>query len=143
MSAYYGGDTDLGCSSVETFSPVYEDRVNLSADSAEALKAIAPVDPLTGWACNCLTTLISGSPEIRTLCANIMQHVPHGSSPAALSDQELLDLLPSRYAQSFAEADDLRAYLDEYMKINDIDPSAVNVAAAPDPAAPDPAASTD
>lgn len=116
MSAFYGGDGVLGAQVVKDFCPTLEHDINLVKESEDALHAIAPIDPLTGWPTNCLTTLISGSPELQQLCASILQRVPQGSSPSSLTDDELLNMLPSRYAQSFNDCDLLRTYLEEYSK---------------------------
>ena len=93
---------------VDTKQPV------LNSEIQEIIDIVAPVNPITGTRENDVSMLLSqniSSIEKQAILSR-MQQVPP-SQRHNLSDEDLLDMLPSRYNSTLVDADAVRQYFEE------------------------------
>ena len=86
----------------------------LNSEIQEIIDIVAPVNPLTGTRENDVSMLLSqniSSIEKQAILAR-MQQVPP-SQRHDLSDEDLLDMLPSRYNSTLVDVDAVRQYFEE------------------------------
>ena len=86
----------------------------LNSEIQEIIDIVAPVNPLTGTRENDVSMLLSqniSSIEKQAILAR-MQQVPP-SQRHDLSDEDLLDMLPSRYNTTLVDVDAVRHYFEE------------------------------
>nr|DAK99396.1 MAG TPA: hypothetical protein [Microviridae sp.] len=86
----------------------------LNSEIQEIIDIVAPVNPLTGTRENDVSMLLSqniSSIEKQAILAR-MQQVPP-SQRHDLSDEDLLDMLPSRYNSTLVDVDAVRHYFEE------------------------------
>lgn len=93
---------------VDTMQPV------LNSEIQEIIDIVAPVNPITGIRENDVSMLLSqgiSSIEKQAILSRMQQIPP--SQRHDLSDDELLDMLPSRYNSTLVDADAVRQYFEE------------------------------
>lgn len=93
---------------VDTKQPV------LNSEIQEIIDVVAPVNPITGTRENDVSMLLSqniSSIEKQAILSR-MQQVPP-SQRHNLSDDDLLDMLPSRYNSTLVDADAVRQYFEQ------------------------------
>ena len=86
----------------------------LNSEIQEIIDIVAPVNPITGTRENDVSMLLSqniSSIEKQAILSR-MQQVPP-SQRHNLSDEDLLDMLPSRYNSTLVDADAVRQYFEE------------------------------
>lgn len=86
----------------------------LNSEIQEIIDIVAPVNPITGTRENDVSMLLSqgiSSIEKQAILAR-MQQIPF-SQRHDLSDEELLDMLPSRYNSTLVDADAVRQYFED------------------------------
>ena len=86
----------------------------LNSEIQEIIDVVAPVNPLTGTRENDVSMLLSqniSSIEKQAILAR-MQQVPP-SQRHDLSDEDLLDMLPSRYNSTLVDVDAVRQYFED------------------------------
>nr|DAS32955.1 MAG TPA: hypothetical protein [Microviridae sp.] len=86
----------------------------LNSEVQEIIDIVAPVNPITGTRENDVSMLLSqgiSSIEKKAILAR-MQQVPP-SQRHDLSDEDLLDMLPSRYNSTLVDADAVRQYFED------------------------------
>nr|DAN42874.1 MAG TPA: hypothetical protein [Microviridae sp.] len=93
---------------VDTKQPI------LNSEIQEIIDIVAPVNPITGTRENDVSMLLSqniSSIEKQAILSR-MQQVPPAQRHN-LSDDDLLDMLPSRYNSTLVDADAVRQYFEE------------------------------
>ena len=86
----------------------------LNSEIQEIIDIVAPVNPITGTRENDVSMLLSqgiSSIEKQSILAR-MQQIP-SSQRHDLSDEDLLDMLPSRYNSTLVDADAVRQYFED------------------------------
>ncbi len=85
---------------------------------------IMPVNPVTGWRDNSISRLMSSRtpPAERQLILTSLAQLKGYDSPAGLTDDDLLTILPSRYANDPVEIERFREIVDELRNISDEKP---------------------
>ncbi len=86
----------------------------LNSEIQEIIDVVAPVNPLTGTRENDVSMLLSqniSSIEKQAILSR-MQQVPP-SQRHDLSDEDLLDMLPSRYNSTLVDVDAVRQYFED------------------------------
>lgn len=86
----------------------------LNSEIQEIIDVVAPVNPLTGTRENDVSMLLSqniSSIEKQAILARMQQIPP--SERHNLSDEDLLDMLPSRYNSTLVDVDAVRQYFEE------------------------------
>lgn len=86
----------------------------LNSEIQDIIDIVAPVNPITGTRENDVSMLLSqniSSIEKQAILSR-MQQVPP-SQRHNLSDEDLLDMLPSRYNSTLVDADAVRQYFEE------------------------------
>lgn len=93
---------------VDTKQPV------LNSEIQEIIDVVAPVNPITGTRENDVSMLLSqniSSIEKQAILSRMSQVPP--SQRHNLSDEDLLDMLPSRYNSTLVDADAVRQYFED------------------------------
>jgi len=103
------GEFDLTqVKAVDSMQPI------LNSDIQEIIDVVAPVNPLTGTRENDVSMLLSqniSSIEKQAILARMQQIPP--SERHNLSDEDLLDMLPSRYNSTLVDVDAVRQYFED------------------------------
>lgn len=105
---------------VDTKQPV------LNSEIQEIIDIVAPVNPITGTRENDVSMLLSqniSSIEKQAILTRMQQIPP--AQRHNLSDDELLEMLPSRYNSTLVDADAVRQYFED--NILPVDESAASV----------------
>lgn len=140
MSVYHFNRMPKDCFDIPK-PPVSVNGLNngLSIVDDELFNTVCPINPLTGHRDDMISRLFSGetTDSERQLILSQLANIKGVSSPAGLSDDDILSLIPSRYMSDPVEMDRYREFVDQLRNV-DSDPSPV--APAPvDPAPADPA----
>lgn len=109
------------------------------SDDVHVYETLCPINPLTGHRDSMLSRLFSNdvSDSEKQLIMSQLAKLKGVSSPAELSDDDILSLLPSRYMSDPVEMERYREFVDQLRDV-DSDPEPVDPAPA-DPAPADPA----
>lgn len=108
---HYLNDIEYTLSQVEALE---SNQPVLNSEIQEIIDIVAPVNPITGIRENDVSMLLSqniSSIEKQAILSR-MQQVPP-SQRHNLSDEDLLDMLPSRYNSTLVDADAVRQYFEE------------------------------
>lgn len=102
--------------------PQLPQNPSLSEDINKLSDVLFPVDPVTGNPDNMVDKLLS--PDVSSMekerILSFMQKMP-ASKRNNLSDQELMDMLPSRYNSTFTDIDKVRDFFENeiYTQLDD------------------------
>lgn len=113
----------------------------LSIVDDELFNTICPINPLTGHRDDMISRLFSGdtTDSERQLILSQLANIKGVSSPAGLSDDDILSLIPSRYMSDPVEMERYREFVDQLRDV-DSEPAPVEPAPVePAPAEPAPA----
>ena len=113
----------------------------LSSVDDELFNTVCPINPLTGHRDDMISRLFSGdtTDSERQLILSQLANIKGVSSPAGLSDDDILSLIPSRYMSDPVEMERYREFVDQLRNV-DSDPAPVDpVPVDPAPADPAPA----
>lgn len=103
--------------------PVEVNGINngLSVVDGSLFDTVSPVNPVTGHRDSMLSRLFSGdvSDSEKQLILSQLAEVKGVSSPAGLSDDDILSLVPSRYMSDPVELERYRAVVDELRALAD------------------------
>ncbi|WP_156792451.1 hypothetical protein [Prevotella multiformis] len=93
----------------------------LSVVDGSIFDTVCPVNPVTGHRDSMLSRLFSGdvSDSEKQLILSQLAVVKGVSSPAGLSDDDILSLIPSRYMSDPVEMERYKALVDELRKLRD------------------------
>ena len=108
---HYLNDIEYTLSQVEALE---SKQPVLNSEIQEIIDIVAPVNPVTGTRENDVSMLLSqniSSIEKQAILSR-MQQVPP-SQRHNLSDEDLLDMLPSRYNSTLVDADAVRQYFED------------------------------
>ena len=108
---HYLNDIEYTLSQVEALE---SKQPVLNSEIQEIIDVVAPVNPLTGTRENDVSMLLSqniSSIERQAILARMQQIPP--SQRHDLSDEDLLDMLPSRYNSTLVDVDAVRHYFEE------------------------------
>lgn len=112
--------------------PALPDNPSLCEEINKIADAIFPIDPVTGNPDNMVDKLIS--PNVSSMekerILSFMQKMP-ASKRNNLSDQELMDMLPSRYNSTLTDIDKVRDFFENEIYTNLEDESKQEVTPAP------------
>lgn len=99
---------------------------------------IQPVNPVTGWRDNAISRLMSpNTPNVeRELILSSLAKQKGYNSPKELSDDDLLDILPSRYSTDPVELERFKEFVDELRNVEDNEPTDPVEPAPVDPVSP-------
>lgn len=88
-------------------------------------ETIQPVNPVTGWRDNSISRLISpNTPNVeRELILSSLAKQKGYNSPKELSDDDLLEILPSRYSTDPVELERFKEFVDELRNVEDTEPT--------------------
>ena len=118
----------------------------LSIVDDELFVTICPINPLTGHRDDMISRLFSGdtTDSERQLILSQLANIKGVSSPAGLSDDDILSLIPSRYMSDPVEMERYREFVDQLRDVDSepapVEPAPVEPApAVPAPAVPAPA----
>ena len=86
---------------------------------------IQPINPVTGWRDNAISRLMSpNTPSVeRELILSSLAKPKGSNSPKELSDDDLLDILPSRYSTDPVELERFKEFVDELSNVDDTEPT--------------------
>lgn len=86
---------------------------------------IQPINPVTGWRDNAISRLMSpNTPSVeRELILSSLAKQKGYNSPKELSDDDLLDILPSRYSTDPVELERFKEFVDELSNVDDTEPT--------------------
>lgn len=128
---YNIGEIPAAVCGVSTESVISDDR--------HVYETLCPINPLTGHRDSMLSRLFSNdvSDSEKQLIMSQLAKLKGVSSPADLSDEDILSLLPSRYMSDPVEMERYREFVDQLRDI-DSDPEPVEPAHV-DPTPSDPA----
>lgn len=86
---------------------------------------IQPINPVTGWRDNSISRLMSpNTPNVeRDLILSSLAKQKGYNSPKDLSDDDLLEILPSRYSTDPVELERFKEFVDELRNVDDTEPS--------------------
>ena len=81
-------------------------------------ETLEPVNPITGFRDNCLTRLLMPGISVkeRDFILSSLSQIKGYNSPSQLTDDDLMELLPSRNAQDPVELDRLRMFVDSVIE---------------------------
>ena len=101
-------------------------------------ETIQPINPVTGWRDNSISRLMSSNtPNVeRELILKSLTKMKGYNSPKELTDDDLLEILPSRYANDPVELEYFKEYVDS---LKSPDEPASNEPATNEPATNEPA----
>lgn len=99
---------------------------------------IQPVNPVTGWRDNSISRLMSpNTPNVeRELILSSLAKQKGYNSPKELSDDDLFEILPSRYSTDPVELERFKEFVDELRNVDDVEPTDPVDPAPVDPASP-------
>lgn len=99
---------------------------------------IQPINPVTGWRDNAISRLMSpNTPNVeRELILSSLAKQKGYDSPKELSDDDLLDILPSRYSTDPVELERFKEFVDELRNVEDNEPTDPVEPAPVDPVSP-------
>ena len=105
---------------------------------ASLTDTIQPINPVTGWRDNAISRLMSPStPSVeRELILSSLAKQKGYDSPKELSDDDLLDILPSRYSTDPVELERFKEFVDELRNVDDTEPTDPVEPAPVDPVSP-------
>lgn len=88
-------------------------------------ETIQPVNPVTGWRDNSICRLMSpNTPNVeRELILSSLAKQKGYNSPKELSDEDLFDILPSRYSTDPVELERFKEFVDELRNVEDDEPT--------------------
>lgn len=86
---------------------------------------IQPINPVTGWRDNSISRLMSpNTPNVeRDLILSSLAKQKGYNSPKDLSDDDLLEILPSRYSTDPVELERFKEFVDELRNVDDTEPT--------------------
>lgn len=86
---------------------------------------IQPVNPVTGWRDNSISRLMSpNTPNVeRELILSSLAKQKGYNSPKELSDDDLFEILPSRYSTDPVELERFKEFVDELRNVDDTEPT--------------------
>lgn len=112
--------------------PVKPNNLSLCEDVNKLADVLFPVDPVTGNPDNMVDKLLS--PDVSSMekerILSFMQKMP-ASKRNNLSDQELMDMLPSRYNSTLTDIDKVRDFFENEIYTQLDDESKQEVTSAP------------
>ena len=87
-------------------------------------ETIQPVNPVTGWRDNSISRLMSpNTPSVeRELILSSLAKQKGYNSPKDLSDDDLFDILPSRYSTDPVELERFKEFVDELRNVEPVEP---------------------
>lgn len=106
---------------------------------ASLTDTIQPINPVTGWRDNAISRLMSPTTpnvERELILSSLAKHKGY-NSPKELSDDDLLEILPSRYSTDPVELERFKEFVDELRNVEDdettdpVDPTPVDPVPAP------------
>ena len=105
---------------------------------ASLTDTIQPINPVTGWRDNAISRLMSSNtPNVeRELILSSLAKQKGYNSPKELSDDDLLDILPSRYSTDPVELERFKDFVDELRNVEDNEPTDPVEPAPVDPVSP-------
>lgn len=88
---------------------------------ASLTDTIQPINPVTGWRDNAISRLMSpNTPNVeRDLILTSLAKQKGYNSPKELSDDDLLEILPSRYSTDPVELERFKEFVDELRNVDD------------------------
>lgn len=92
---------------------------------ASLTDTIQPINPVTGWRDNAISRLMSPTTpnvERELILSSLAKHKGY-NSPKELSDDDLLDILPSRYSTDPVELERFKEFVDDLRNAEDIETS--------------------
>lgn len=113
------------------------------SDNLKVLDVTNPIDPATGFPVSDLSLFFNSSvsDDVKELISRNLQRLGVVTDTSGLSDEQLMQVLPSRYIQSFGEVKIWRDRIEHFMK-TDYQHYLQSVS-TPAPAPADPPASAD
>ena len=92
---------------------------------ASLTETIQPINPVTGWRDNAISRLMSpNTPNVeRDLILSSLAKQKGYNSPKDLSDDDLLEILPSRYSTDPVELERFKEFVDELRNVDDTEPT--------------------
>lgn len=106
---------------------------------ASLTDTIQPINPVTGWRDNAISRLMSPTTpnvERELILSSLAKHKGY-NSPKELSDDDLLEILPSRYSTDPVELERFKEFVDELRNVEDdettdpVDPTPVDPVPTP------------
>ena len=102
-------------------SPDLSDSQLEVPDFSENLKILDitnPIDPATGFPISDLSLFFSSSvsDDVKELISRNLQRLGAVTDTSGLTDEQLMQVLPSRYTQSFGEVKNWRDTIENFMK---------------------------
>lgn len=96
-----------------------------SVVDASLTDTIQPINPVTGWRDNAISRLMSpNTPNVeRELILSSLAKQKGYNSPKELSDDDLLEILPSRYSTDPVELERFKEFVDELRSVEDNEPT--------------------
>ena len=96
-----------------------------SVVDASLTDTIQPINPVTGWRDNAISRLMSpNTPSVeRELILSSLAKQKGYNSPKELSDDDLLEILPSRYSTDPVELERFKEFVDELRSVEDNEPT--------------------
>lgn len=87
---------------------------------ASLTDTIQPINPVTGWRDNAISRLMSpNTPNVeRELILSSLAKTKGYNSPKELTDDDLLDILPSRYSTDPVELERFKVFVDELRNVD-------------------------
>nr|DAX45665.1 MAG TPA: hypothetical protein [Microviridae sp.] len=109
-----------------------------SVVDASLTDTIQPINPVTGWRDNAISRLMSpNTPSVeRELILSSLAKQKGYNSPKELSDDDLLEILPSRYSTDPVELERFKEFVDELRNVEDNEPTALVEPAPVEPVSP-------
>ena len=92
---------------------------------ASLTDTIQPINPVTGWRDNAISRLMSPHiPNVeRDLILSSLAQQKGYNSPKELSDDDLLEILPSRYSTDPVELERFKEFVDELRNFDNTEPT--------------------
>lgn len=90
---------------------------------ASLTDTIQPINPVTGWRDNAISRLMSPTTpnvERELILSSLAKHKGY-NSPKELSDDDLLEILPSRYSTDPVELERFKEFVDDLRNAEDIE----------------------
>ena len=109
-----------------------------SVVDASLTDTIQPINPVTGWRDNAISRLMSpNTPSVeRELILSSLAKQKGYNSPKELSDDDLLEILPSRDSTDPVELERFKEFVDELRNVEDNEPTALVEPAPVEPVSP-------
>lgn len=88
------------------------------SDNLKILDVTNPIDPATGFPVSDLSLFFNSSvsDDVKELISRNLQRLGAVTDTSGLSDEQLMQVLPSRYTQSFGEVKAWRDTIENFMK---------------------------